>query len=225
MLIGRLDAVRRYPVKSLRGEHLDCARVEYGGIPGDRASALFVHAGHARVDKTYRAKEDDRLHLLDDEGAALAAAATRGVDARVKRGEHFFDAAPISIVVDRWMEDLNDRLGYSVEWERFRPNFFVRAAAGFAEPESDLVGATLRLGRVQLRVCAPIERCVAITYHPRGEPSDPQILRYLAQERAAVLGIYCEVLEPGLACVGDGLTKEAPTRDASSPPTPGRAQA
>ena len=144
------------------------------GIPGDRASALFVRSGHARVGKTYRAKEHDRLHLLEDEAAAVAAAAQRGVEAEMRGGEHFFDDAPVSIFVDRWLAPLNEHVGYPVEWERFRPNFFVRAGEGFAQSESDLVDARLRLGTVRLRVRCPIERCVAVTYHPGGEPSDPR---------------------------------------------------
>ena len=49
MLIGTLGAIRRYPVKSLRGEPLDAASVGETGIPGDRSGALFVRAGHARA--------------------------------------------------------------------------------------------------------------------------------------------------------------------------------
>jgi uncharacterized protein len=210
MLIGRLDAVRRYPVKSLQAQHLECAQVRRDGIPGDRASALFVRSGHARIGKTYRAKEHDQLHLLEDEVCAVAAATQRGVEAEVRRGDHFFDDAPISILVDRWLDELDQELGYAVEWERFRPNFFVRAADGFMQAESELAGAQLRLGTVLLRVRCPIERCVAITYHPQGEPSDPRILRFLAQRRNAWMGIYCDVVEPGTACVGDRLLKEAP---------------
>ena len=105
------------------------------------------------------------------------------------------------------MTTLNEHLGYAVEWERFRPNFFVRASAP-PESEEALQGAALTLGTVRLRVRGPIERCVAVTYHPNGEPSDPRILRYLAQERGALLGIYCDVVEPGTAAVGDPLIKE-----------------
>jgi uncharacterized protein len=210
MLIGTLDAVRRYPVKSLRGERLDSANVARTGIPGDRASALFARAGSTRVGKTYRGKEHDRLHMISDEAAALAAATQRGVDVEIRRGEHFFDDAPISVLVDRWLVELNERVAYDVEWERFRPNFFVRAVPEFAQAESELVGVELRLGTVRMRVRCPIERCVTVTYHPRGEPSDPRILRFLAQERNAWMGIYCDVLEPGIARVGDPLIQEAP---------------
>jgi uncharacterized protein len=215
MVIGTIDAVRRYPVKSLRGESLQCARVGAGGLVGDRASALFVTAGDARVGKAYRGKEHDRLHLIADKDAALGAAAARGVTAQMRDGDHFFDDAPVSILVDRWLEELRDHVAYPVEWERFRPNFYVRATPEFSQDEMELQGAKLKLGSVRLLVRCPIERCVTVTYHPRGGHSDPRILRFLAQRRNAWMGIYCDVLEPGEASVGDLLIgdlliKEAP---------------
>lgn len=210
MLIGIIHAVRRYPVKSLRGEVLDSAYVSTTGIPGDRASAFFVRGGHARVGKTYRGKEHERLHLIDDVPTALATASYRGAHVELRRGDHFFDDAPISILVDRWLDTVNDYVGYGVEWERFRPNFFVRAAEDFADSESDLVGSELTLGTVRLRVRCPVERCVVVTYDPRGKARDPRILRFLAARRNAWMGVYCDVLQPGITRIGDRLMKEAP---------------
>ncbi len=207
MFIGTLDALRRYPVKSLRGEAIDWVEVSPTGIPGDRASALIVRSGSARIGKTYRGKEHDRLHLLTDTEAATAQAAQRAVEVELHRSDHFFDDAPISLLVDRWLDDVSRHVGYRVEWERFRPNGFVRAAAEFSQAESDLVDTQLQLGTVRLRVRSPIERCVTVTYHPRGDPSDPRILRFLAQRRNTWMGIYCDVLEPGSARVGDPLLR------------------
>lgn len=207
MLIGTLEAVRRYPVKSLRGVALDSVRVEACGIPGDRSSALLARQG-ARAGKTYRGKEHDRLHLLRDAAAGQASAKARGVSVELRRGEHFFDSAPISILLDEWLRELCEHVGYAVEWERFRPNFFVRACAESAESlpsEQSLVDAQLQVGTVRLRVRSPIERCVVVTYHPGGEAADPRILRFIAARRNAWMGIYCDVLEPGVARVGDPL--------------------
>jgi uncharacterized protein YcbX len=203
MLIGTLEALRRYPVKSLRGEALESAEVTAGGVLGDRAQALFARNG-ARAGNAYRGKENDRLHLLAGAESALAVAAAAGAEIELRGGAQFFDCAPISLIVDAWLEELGAAVGYDVEWERFRPNFFVRAAAGVPlEPE--LVNAQLTLGEVRLQVRSPIERCVVVTYDPNGEPSDPRILRFLAQQRNAWMGIYCDVLEPGTARLGDAL--------------------
>jgi len=219
MILGSLEAVRRYPIKSMRGEALEFADVTAGGIPGDRAAALLIRAGHARAGKTYRGKEDERLHLLGDAGAALARARSRGVDLAIAHGEHFFDDAPVSLLVDRWLDELCDAVGYRVQWERFRPNFLVEAAPGFGLQESELVGSLLHLGAVGLRVRSPIERCVAVTYHPQGDASDPRVLRYIAQQRNGWMGIYCDVVRAGTVRVGDPLIKEAPLNGASTPHT------
>jgi hypothetical protein len=206
MLIGTLEAVRRYPIKSLQGVALDSVKVEVSGIPGDRSGALFALQG-AREGKTYRGKEHDRLHLLRDAAAAQASAEERGVAVEVRHGEHFFDDAPISILVDEWLRELDAHVGYNIEWERFRPNFFVRsgASAQSIPLEQTLVGAQLQVGTARLGVRSPIERCVTVTYHPLGETADPRILRFLAEQRNAWMGIYCDVLEPGTASVGDPL--------------------
>ncbi|HYL26722.1 MAG TPA: hypothetical protein VEW74_02745, partial [Candidatus Nitrosotalea sp.] len=99
MQIGTLKGARRYPVKSLRGEPLDFAQVDATGVRGDRTSALFVRSGNPRVGKTYRGKEDERLHLLDDTHAAREGAAARGVELEIRLGGRFFDDAPISLLV------------------------------------------------------------------------------------------------------------------------------
>lgn len=207
MRIGTLDAIRRYPIKSLRGETLGTVTVGDAGLPGDRSGTLFVRSGHGGAGKPYRGKDHDRLHLLDDAGAARRAAAERGVDAEILLGGSFFDAAPISLIVDRWLDGLRAHVAYAVEWERFRPNFFVRAAPEFALLENDLVDAEIEVGAATLRVREPIGRCVVTTYDLHGGESDPEILRYVAQQRNTWMGIYCDVLVPGIARVGDEVKR------------------
>jgi len=210
MLIGTLDAVRRYPVKSLAGEILERAEIGVAGIPGDRSRALFARGEHGRAGKTFRGKESDRLHLIADAAAARDEVLRSGVDVELVKGDHFFDVAPISLIVDSWLESVSECVGYAVEWERFRPNLFVRADRGFAAPEGGVIGWDLQLGTTRLRVRAPILRCVVITYHPHDESKEPRILSFLAAERDATMGVYCDVVHPGSVRVGDPLVKEAP---------------
>jgi len=207
MVMGTIEGLRRYPIKSLAGETLEHVEIADSGIPGDRADSLVVRSGSERVGKLYRGKEHYRLHLVSTAGAARAAAAARGVDVELQSGTHFFDDAPVSLLVDRWLDSLNAHVGYSVEWDRFRPNLFVRAVDGFEDEEPAMVGDDLEIGTARLRVRCPIERCVAITYHPRGAPADPRILRYLAQQRETLMGIYCDVVQPGVVHVGDEVTR------------------
>jgi uncharacterized protein YcbX len=198
MQLGTLRAIHRYPVKSLRGETLDSALITQSGIEGDRARALLVTEGHARVGKTYRGKENNQLHLAIDPADAQALGRIKNVATTIEESEDgYFDDAPISILVDRWLDGLSAHLGSPVDYRAFRPNFYVEAAPAFNMQEDDLSGRELSLGEVMLRVRYPIERCVTITYDQNDGTPDPRILRYVTQERSTWMGIYCDVLRAG----------------------------
>jgi len=206
--MGTLAQIWRYPVKSMHWEALDRVEVEPAGLRGDRTSALIVRDGHARTGKTLRGKEHDRLHLLDDAATAVRSASARGIATEVCAEGRYFDDAPVSLLLDRWLDGLSAHVGYPVEPIRFRPNFFVRAADGFADDERALTDATLTISEVSLAVRYGIERCVAVTYHPEGDPADPRILRYVANERATLMGLYCDVLRAGVVRTGDAVVVE-----------------
>jgi uncharacterized protein len=205
MIVGTLASIWRFPVKSLAGESLTGVEVDESGIPGDRERALLVRSEHARTGKPYRGKEDERLHLTPNPSTAIDLAGGRGVELGLEQGAHFFDDAPISVLVDRWLDDLSEHVGYAVEPERFRANFIVRAATDFHMQEAALVGAELAMGTVRFHVRSPIGRCVTTTYDLKGGASDPEILRFVAQSRNAWMGIYCDVLAPGAVRIGDVL--------------------
>jgi MOSC domain-containing protein len=207
MELGTLAAIHRYPVKSLRGESLDDVAVLQHGLDGDRVRSMIVREGHARTGKPYRGKENDRLHLSSDPQSGIESARERGVTVELEErdGEPYFDDAPVSLIVDTWLRGLSAYLGYDVEYTRFRPNFFVRARARFSLTEEAMTGRELALGEVLLRVRYPIERCVVTTYDPNGGESDPEILSYVARERSAWMGIYCDVLRAGIVRIGDSF--------------------
>jgi uncharacterized protein len=207
MQLGTLRAIYRYPVKSLRGESLEAADVSAAGVDGDRAAALIAGDGHVRAGKPYRGKEDDRLHLIASAEEALALSSDGALHLDPGDGApQFFDDAPISLIVDRWLDGLSAHVGYPVEHQRFRPNFFVEAGPDYSLDEATLTGRELKLGEVTLRVRYPIERCVVPTYDLHGGAADPRILRYLAQSRSTWMGIYCDVPRAGIVRIGDSLS-------------------
>ncbi len=208
MDLGTLAAIRRYPVKSLRGEPLDEVAVLPQGVEDDRVRAMIVREGHARVGKPYRGKENDRLHLSADPETGIERAHERGVDVELETRdeEPFVDDAPVSIIVDKWLRGLNAYVGYDVEFERFRPNFFVASRDGFSLTEEAMTGREVALGDVLLRVRYPIERCVVTTYDQQGGESDPEILSYVVRERSTWMGIYCDVLRAGIVRIGDSFS-------------------
>lgn len=208
MELGTLAAIHRYPVKSLRGESLDQVAVLQQGVEGDRTRSMIVRGGHARTGKPYRGKENDELHLSSDPQRGVERARERGVEVELQTNEEepFTDDAPVSIVVDTWLRGLSKYVGYDVEYERFRPNFFVHARDGFSLTEEAMTGRELALGEVLLRVRYPIERCVVTTYDPSGGQSDPEVLSYVVRERSAWMGIYCDVLRAGIVRIGDSFS-------------------
>jgi uncharacterized protein YcbX len=204
--LGDLAKIWTYPVKSLRRVEHEEVRIAEDGLVGDRRAAFYVvSADHARTGNTYRGKEDNRFHLLDDPDTARKAAAQRGVDVEVCAGERYFDSRPVSLVLDRWIAEVESGVGRALDPLRWRPNLYVRSALVISELE--LVGARISIegSTVRLRVVKPIGRCVTTTYDQRTGESDPEILRFVAQRRDNTMGVYCEVEQPGDVRVGSAL--------------------
>lgn len=204
MNLGSLARIWTYPVKSLKSVEHESVEVASDGLAGDRRAALYVaNAEHARSGKTYRGKEDNRLHLLLEPDEARLAAAERGVALEARAGARYFDARPVSLILDRWIAEVERALGRELDPLRWRPNLYARSSLEVEEAE--LLGARIALGGAVLHVVDPIERCVTTTYDQTTGESDPHVLRFVATERAGVMGVYCEVEKPGVVCVGEVL--------------------
>jgi uncharacterized protein YcbX len=63
----------------------------------------------------------------------------------------------------------------------------------------------VRVGSVVMRVVAATRRCVTPTYDIATGASLPAVLNEVAQRRDNVVGVYCEVLVPGVVAVGDAI--------------------
>lgn len=206
-VLGTVEALWRYPVKSLQREALHEARFEPHGIEGDRARALYVVRGKARVGKAYRGKENNVLHTLADEGRARDVASDDGYDVEARDADdgHDFDAAPISLVLSNWLDEVATALGTPLDVQRWRSNVFVRARPEISIPETALVGRALTLGGCTLRVRSTIGRCVTTTYDVETGERNPAVLAYVARERDNVFGVYCDVEVAGVVRSGDVL--------------------
>jgi len=202
-LLGTVERIWTYPVKSLHRVEHDEVPVEEDGLAGDRRAALYVSSEHARTGKTYRGKEDNRLHLIVEPGEALGAAESRGVEVEVRAGERYFDAGAVSLILDRWIAEVEDALGKALDPLRWRPNFYVRGKA--ALKEEDLVGKRIALGSVVLAVRTAIGRCVTTTYDQVTGDGDPDVLGYVARARNNKMGVYCDVERTGTVRRGDDV--------------------
>ena len=232
--VGRVTGLWRYPVKSMAAEALDEAEVSWHGLAGDRRWA-FVRAGIERSDfpwlmirerpemRQYRAfflepgrpdasrtivrtPAGDELDVIDP-----ALAAELGDGARViKQNRGVFDAMPLSLITTQAIAGIGALVGAELEVQRFRPNLLVDAAGDGEFPEDAWVGSVLRIGAVRMRVDQRDERCVMVNVDPASSARDPAILRAIAQEREACLGVYGTPVQPGRVALGDPVVLEEP---------------
>lgn len=204
----RVAELWRYPVKSLRGERLDRARLGANGLEGDRV----VRLRNVRKRVTARtapallglagALDDAGEPLIDgarwDQPAALEAVrAIVGDDAELIRDESSerFDLAPILVVTDGALDALGE------DRRRFRGNVVVEGVDGLGE--RDWVGRRLRLGEAELVVRERCERCLVTTIDPDSLELEPAILKRIRSEFSGLMGVYCEVALAGAVRQGD----------------------
>jgi MOSC domain-containing protein len=232
-VVGRVVGLWRYPVKSMAAERLDEIEVSWHGLAGDRRWA-FVRGGQARSGfpwltirelpdmARYRARfaEPDRpdasLTLvrtpsggeLDAADPALAAELGPGVRV-IKQDRGVFDTMPLSLLTTQALTGLGRLAGATLAAERFRPNLLVEATSGPGFPEDNWVGRVLRVGSLRMRVDQRDRRCVMVTIDPVSLARNPAILRAIARERDAMLGVYGSTVEPGRVAAGDQVEIES----------------
>ena len=87
---------------------------------------------------------------------------------------------------------------------RFRMGVGLTGGEPFEEDE--WIGYDIAVGSTVLAVREPCARCVATTRDPATGERDFNALRAMITERgAANLGIYCDVVQPGVIAVGDAV--------------------
>jgi uncharacterized protein YcbX len=230
--VGRVEALWRYPVKSMAEESLSEVDVSWHGFAGDRRWA-FVRDGipssgfswltireragmrHFRSRFADPTRPDSARTVIRTPGGEdigvtdPALVAALGGGARViKQNRGVFDAMPLSLITTQSVGGLAALVGAALDPQRFRPNLLVRAAGDAAFPEDAWVGSVLRIGGMRMRVDQRDERCVVINVDPETSDRDPAILRTLAGQREACIGVYGSTVEPGRVAVGDAVVIE-----------------
>jgi uncharacterized protein YcbX len=231
-VVGRVAGLWRYPVKSMGAEPLDAAEVSWHGLAGDRRWA-FIRDGMVRSGfpwLTIREKPEMGLYrprfaqpdrpdgsqtlVRTPSGAELdvtdpVLAAELGHGARViKQDRGVFDTFPLSLITAETLASLGALVPVPLDVRRFRPNLLVEAPDGGPFPEDAWVGAVLRVGGVRLRVDKRDQRCVMVNVDPVTSRGDPAVLRAIARQRDACLGVYGSTVQPGRVEVGDQVVLE-----------------
>jgi MOSC domain-containing protein len=210
-LAMRVSELWRYPVKSLRGESLDEARLTSLGIAGDRLvharrpdGRVFTARTHPGMLGLEGSLGPDGAPLIDGVRWNLpeALGAVRAVtspDAELVLyegdGPQRFDVLPISLATDGGVAAVG------VDRRRFRANIYLSGVDGLTE--RDWVGREVRVGGAVVGVRQVRGRCVMTTYHPDTLEQDISVLQKIYWELGGRTALDCYVLEPGRIRVGD----------------------
>lgn len=173
VVVGHIEAIFRYPVKSTRGERIESATLGWHGIEGDRRFAfrrmeapggfpwltagrlpdllsytpLPREDGNAEALPTHVLTPDgERLELMGD---ALAAEVSRRHGHRVEMmqlNHGIFDEAAISVIAEGTVAEICRAGQVAPDVRRFRPNILVRTTENAAFEEDRWVGGTLAFG-------------------------------------------------------------------------------
>jgi uncharacterized protein YcbX len=172
--IGQIEAIFRYPVKSMRGEQLDAATLGWHGLEGDRRFAFrrldecggspWLTAGRLPdlisftplrgengngegLPTHIRTPEGEEMPLL---GEALASEIGRryGAPVQMMQLKHgVFDEASISVISTATVREICRLAERSTDVRRFRPNIVVRSTGPVPFEEDQWLGGVLTFGK------------------------------------------------------------------------------
>jgi len=171
--IGHIEAIFRYPVKSMGGERLDAANLGWHGLDGDRRLAfrkmndrsgfpwltagklpdLLLFAPHRRDDAAegdlpthVRTPDGEELPLFGEELAAEVGR-RHGAPVQMMQMKHgIFDEGSVSVIASDTVHEISRLAGQSGDVRRFRPNIVARLLRSGPFQEDAWVGGVLSFG-------------------------------------------------------------------------------
>jgi MOSC domain-containing protein len=171
--IGRVEAIFRYPVKSMGGEQLEVANLGWYGLEGDRRLAfrrmdnrsgfpwltasklpeLLLFAPQRREDvaqgdlPTHIRAPDGKEVPVFGEDLAAEIGRRHGTPVQMMQLRHgIFDEASISVIALDTVDEISRLAGRSPDVRRFRPNVVVRLLRPAPFQEDEWVGGVLSFG-------------------------------------------------------------------------------
>jgi uncharacterized protein YcbX len=171
--LGRVEAIFRYPVKSMRGERLDVATLGWHGLDGDRrlafrrtqectdfpwlsASTLpdlllftpFRHEDDARIDVPthVRTPEGKEMTVFGEELAAEIERRHRAPVEMMHLRGGVFDEASVSVIAEQTIQEIGRLVERDLDVRRFRPNIVIRLMRPHPFEEDNWLGGVLVFG-------------------------------------------------------------------------------
>ena len=232
--IGRIEAIYRYPVKSMRGELLQAADLGWHGIDGDRRLAFqklddpggFPFLSASKLPELVRMtplRRGGSEHVLLPGGRELplfgeelAAEVGRrcGLRVRMMRLNHgIFDEACISVIASGTVREIGRLAQRDVDARRFRPNILVRSAREVPFEEDEWVGGVLRFGEEAAAPAVAVTlrdlRCSMVNLDPDSAAADAEVMKAVVRANDNTAGVYCAVTRTGRLAVGQRVILES----------------
>ena len=172
--VGHVEAIFRYPVKSMGGERLEAAELGWHGLDGDRRLAFRHIDDRSEFPWLTASKLPDLLlfapqrcddgaqgdlptHIRTQDGEEMP---VFGEDLATEVGRRYggpvqmmqlkhgiFDEASISVIASDTVREIGRLAGRSLDVRRFRPNVVVRLLRPAPFQEDEWVGGVLSFGK------------------------------------------------------------------------------
>jgi uncharacterized protein len=171
--IGEVEALFRYPVKSMSGERLDVAELGWHGLDGDRRLAfrrtedrggfpwltastlpdLILFAPQRRgsavegdLPTHVRTPEGEEMAVFGQELAAEVGRRHRSPVQMMQLKHGIFDEASVSVITSETVREIARLAALRPDVRRFRPNIVVGSLRSVPFEENEWVGGVLSFG-------------------------------------------------------------------------------
>jgi|SRR5579864_5610311 len=232
--IGHVEAIFRYPVKSMGGERLEAAKLGWHGLEGDRRLAfrriddrsgfpwltasklpdllLFApqrHEDGADLPTHVRTPDGEEMPVFGEE-LAKEVGRRYGAPVQMMQLRHgIFDDASISLIASDTVREIGRLAGRSLDVRRFRPNVVVRLLRPVPFQEDELLGGVLSFGEGDdapaVTVTMRDVRCSTVNLDPDSASPAPEVLKAVVGANQNTAGIYAAVTRIGRLAVGQAV--------------------
>jgi uncharacterized protein YcbX len=233
--IGQVEALFRYPVKSMSGERLEAAELGWHGLEGDRRLAfrklsdrggfpwltagklpdLLLFAPHRKdgaegdLPTHVRTPDGQEMPLFGEELAAEVGR-RHGAPVQMMQFKHgIFDEATISVIAFDTVREITRLAGHDPDVRRFRPNVLVRLLRPAPFQEDEWVGGVLSFGEGDDAPAVAVTmrdlRCSMVNYDPDSGRSSPEVMKSVVRANQNTAGIYGTVTRIGRLAVGQTI--------------------
>jgi uncharacterized protein len=171
--VGHVEAIFRYPVKSMGGDRLETAKLGWHGVDGDRRLAfrriedrsgfpwltasklpgLLLFAPQRREDDgegdlpTHVRTPDGEEMPVFGEDLGTEVGRRYGAPVQMMQLNHgIFDDASISVIASDTVREIGRLAGRNLDVRRFRPNVVVRLLRSVPFQEDEWLGGVLSFG-------------------------------------------------------------------------------